>query len=578
MFNNKNITITTTLKDCHILDNPLCPPAPICDDFYLSECVIYNGPDIPCLNIFDGMSVNDILQDLLGQLTQYCTTSTTSTSTTSTTTTSTSTTTTTSTSTTTTTTINCTVSDGTITPLEKFTMFATSISDIYFRNGLYSSVPFYVDWGDDTIDYFPTGCPFTNVHTYITNYTGPISIYSKDLSGILNFYDVTYTGPSVTITTAELGKLDQLKQTDFVQLIVTGDVIELPRTLKTFVCWGKGQSSPITGDVKDLPRYLTWTNIIGQNTLYGVIADFPRSAATGTYLFNVLGNNTIVGNIANLPTTGFTSCSVSIWGANKITGNVSDIPSNYKTVDIRGGATPTYGNTITGDIANVPANIETLILGGNTTIFGNIEDLPSTIKSIYFWGKNTVGGNLHNLVAPNLKSVTLYNGVNGLEPGCTVEWNLSGAATSFPLLNSASLASSTYTHGSLSNLPGNISDLSTLSLLYKFRVNGTLCNITGDLADLPPQIKFFAIIESGGSINTYTSPHSFISGIYNISINTPSYFSGIQASNLLNDLTTPWDTNGTIYLKVAGGLAALTPTGLAAKLNLESQGATVTII
>ena len=62
-----------------------CPNAIPCDEAYESDCIIYNGPNIPCYGIKTGDSVTDIINIIISQL-NPCTTTTTTTSTTTTTT------------------------------------------------------------------------------------------------------------------------------------------------------------------------------------------------------------------------------------------------------------------------------------------------------------------------------------------------------------------------------------------------------------------------------------------------------------------------------------------------------------
>lgn len=79
----------------------LCPGGELCDEAYLSDCVIYKGPNLDCYGIHTGMTVTEIIQILINQL-PGCTTTTTTTIAPTTTTTSTTSTTTSTTTTTTT--------------------------------------------------------------------------------------------------------------------------------------------------------------------------------------------------------------------------------------------------------------------------------------------------------------------------------------------------------------------------------------------------------------------------------------------------------------------------------------------
>lgn len=58
----------------------LCPDAIPCEEAYLSDCIIYNGPDLTCYGITSGSSVTEILNIIIAQL-DPCTTTTTSTTT-----------------------------------------------------------------------------------------------------------------------------------------------------------------------------------------------------------------------------------------------------------------------------------------------------------------------------------------------------------------------------------------------------------------------------------------------------------------------------------------------------------------
>ena len=114
-----------------------------------------------------------------------------------------------------------------------------------------------------------------------------------------------------------------------------------------------------------MPPLATAIGIHGANTLTGNIGTLPFppgiSSPSG-YNISIRGNNTLYGNIATLP-TGAPSVvnSVTIWGLNTVTGNYKYLPSDYRSLDIGGGAddnhSDAYGNTIWGDLSDFPSQL-----------------------------------------------------------------------------------------------------------------------------------------------------------------------------------------------------------------------------
>jgi len=555
-----NCTPCTTTTTTTTTINPDCEP---CDEFYNCECVIYNGEDISCYGLETGDNLCSILETIIENLPE-CQTAPPE--------------------------LNCdfeiavSAADSVI-----FKAIAITNSKWYLISSI---VPFSIDWGDGTIDTFSPGYYIDSItHDYTGGaYTGDIALIANNLSGITLFYDSYllsnfYNGTSVTLEATEFGKLTGLVESELTSVKLLGNVKDIPRSLKSFVCWGRSQSSTVTGDVKDLPRNLTFINIIGINTLSGDVINLPRNAVSANYSCSILGNNTISGNVSNLPTTDFIQCQIDIEGVNTITGNVANIPSNYVSVVIQGL------NTISGNIASVPNQLVTLWLTGSNFVSGNIQSLPPTIETIYLDGLNTVGGTLQSLVALDLTRVTIL-GVSS-----NVTWNIDTSSADFPQLLLARLEASTTVTGSIANLPvsivefvcrqpfnniitGSISDLSAKTDLESFSVWGNSSTISGDIADLPLSVVYFNIVQNLGTLNQYTAGHIFSADIRGMSIETPAEFTGAEASDLLVDLNTYWTlgTAGNITLRVTGGEGALNGSGISAKASLITKGATVTII
>jgi hypothetical protein len=314
---------------------------------------------------------------------------------------------------TTTSTSSTTTTTTTEAPLEDFIINAEGVTEIFptvssttliygFR--ITASLPYYIDWGDG-IESFPSGS--TNIfHTYSSPYTGPIKILSTDLSSITNFSSETnpHNSQSLWTSTSELEKLDQLDDLRAWPndgLFITGNVLNLPRTLTEISL----QNTDITGSTFNLPRFLTLMAISGSNTISGDTSGFP---STFTSVLDLQGNNTVSGDTSDLPRM-LTSSFMVIRGQNTISGDTFDLPS-VRQLRISGineisGTVLNLprsliiceidgDNTISGSISTVPPNIQILLMLGNSAVSGNITTLPSTSRAVRIEGSNTLTGDL----------------------------------------------------------------------------------------------------------------------------------------------------------------------------------------
>ena len=302
-------------------------------------------------------------------------------------------------------------------PLEQFIINAIGVNEIFptvpsnqtpygFR--ITATLPYYIDWGDGNIESFPAG--LTNIfHTYSSPYTGQIKILSTDLSSIIQFESETnpHNSQSLWTSTSELEKLDQLDDLRAWPndgLFITGNVLNLPRTITDLVVY----NNDLNGTTFDLPRFLKLMGIYGTNTISGDTSGFP---STLNSTLDLQGNNTVSGDTSDLPrmlTTstmiikGFNTISgdtsnlpsvrqLRITGNNTISGTVLDLPRSLVICEIDGF------NTINGNISNVPPNIQIFLCDGNNTISGDVTTLPSTSVAIDIEGSNTLTGDLFSL-------------------------------------------------------------------------------------------------------------------------------------------------------------------------------------
>jgi hypothetical protein len=323
----------------------------------------------------------------------------------------------TSTSTTTSTSSSTTTTTTTEVPLEEFIINAIGVNAIFptvfsgvtpYGFQIIASLPYYIDWGDGNIESFPAGT--TEIfHTYSSPYTGQIKILSTDLSSITQFNSETnpHNSQSLWTSTNELGKLDQLtnlRASPNNGLFITGNVLNLPRTITNLVVY----NNDLSGTTFDLPRFLTTMGIYGTNTISGDVSGFP---STLTITLDLQGNNTVSGDTSNLPRM-LTTSTMKIGGQNTISGDTSDLPA-VRQLRIEGFNTISGTvlnlpnslvicqidglNTINGNISDTPPNIQVFLIKGGNTITGDITTLPSTSIAITIEGFNTISGDLFSL-------------------------------------------------------------------------------------------------------------------------------------------------------------------------------------
>ena len=493
--------------------------------------------------------------------------------------------------------------------LEKLVWQAVGVTDIAYHIIQTNNCTFYITWGDgETTTYLNTvsGGNWTNsiTHTYITPYTGPITLSMIDLSCIFGMYDAGavgygFHGTSLTLSTEELGKLDNLENTEQLVTTVTGDVKYLPASLYRLVCYRT--ASTFNGDVKDLPRHLCALYLIGSTTITGDIKNLPHltyptiACGNGTNVsLNINGNNTLYGDIKDLVTVSGIKYQLTVGGLNTIDGDLNDLPDEYTTLDLKGK------HTVHGDVGTLPPLFQNLSLSSYgqpdppLPVYGDITTFPSTMTTIYLpKGNITVSGNVHDLNAPLLIRLDLGD-TN------TVNWNIDTAITDFPVLKYTEIGGNAVVTGAIINLPntltyltfnqlantnvtGTISDFAHMTNLQRVIIAGNACNITGDLDDLPVDITQFDIDQNVGSITGYTAGHlwdpttaGLTFGV--LKIQNPLAFSGAVASDLLIDINTSWTTHtGQILLTVTGGELGLTAPGTTAVGLLRGKGATVLI-
>lgn len=605
---------TTTSTTTTTTINPDCEP---CDEFYDCECVIYNGDNIECYGLKTGDNLCDILQTIIENLPECKTTlppfdcdftaiATTSTSTT---------TSTTSTTTTTTTT--------TCTPQE-FIMTATGGVTIVNIQSIISTGPFNINWGDGTINSFAAGNHIPS-HTYTSPYSGPIKITSCDLSVITRIIDSNlqnggFCGGKIEVPTTELAKLTGLDRLDMISMTVTGNVINLPRTITYLVVWGGNhaasslpsnwcsasyltpQGNTLSGNVGDLPPNVVNVNIIGLNTISGTVAQMPRSGALSTqgYRFKLEGNNTMSGDVADLPAIGTPSNnnSITIDGNNTITGVLADIPSTYNYINFGGGNDASHtppGNTIGGDIADLSSNVKQLWMTGDNTITGDIANLPPTLIYLYVKGVSSIYGDIETMPCTSSILAIWFYDDTGTMSGIT--GSISNLGTLYPNLNSFTMEGSQTISGDISGLSnvlttfriacinapitGTLSSLTSNTALKTFALASQLSTVDGDLADLPTSIGIFTLNQATAQVVTYSYPHTWGSTMTQCSVQGSPAFTTAEINNLLTDLNvvSNWitDANYARIVQLRGTVTVGPPDGTIAITGLQSKSVTVTI-
>jgi hypothetical protein len=56
----------------NLLSSIQCPPVDNCDEVLSSNCITYNGPDIPCLGLEKDMLLTDIIKNILHEVNPQC--------------------------------------------------------------------------------------------------------------------------------------------------------------------------------------------------------------------------------------------------------------------------------------------------------------------------------------------------------------------------------------------------------------------------------------------------------------------------------------------------------------------------
>jgi len=528
--------------------------------------------------------------------------------------------------TTSTTTIDCTNSGGTITILESFKLDAVLVTNIAFHI-ISTTVAFRIDWGDGTTTNYPAGYYYHTIsHTYTGSYSGSITFYSTNLTGITGFYDADYSGSptaalwpafnclpggSLSVLATELSKLDGCTSFEILNTKTTGDINDLPKSLTRVVIWGNGRpgsascANTLSGNIANTPPLARTISIIGNNTLTGDIGNLPTPPGIANgYSISLYGQNTVSGDIANLPTGVSLPANfavVRLLGNNTVTGDIATLPLDYTYVYIAGCPdnihTGPNGNTIYGNISNINPDMVDFTLTGNNTLTGSISGMPTfnSLKVFSLRGKSTISGNIGSMVAPILEKLLLIDDLNLT----SVSKNISNLNTQFPALKAFETSGPQTITGPISGIPttinyfrvvgpntlltGSFSDLTSKTNLVIFDQTGGASTITGDITNLPASIKFFDYVTSVAlsPIPYFTPPHTWANPMQAVRVMSSSAMTSASLNNLLVSLAAvpAWATvvsapgsNKYVTLKgVASGA------GLTAITTLTSYGVIVTI-
>lgn len=528
--------------------------------------------------------------------------------------------------TTSTTTIDCTNSGGTVTILESFKLDANLVTNIAFHI-ITSSIAFKIDWGDGTITNYPSGYYYHSIsHTYTGSYSGPVTFYSTNLTGISGFYDADYSGSptyaswpgfnclpggSLSVQATELSKLDGCTSMEILNTKTIGDINDLPKSLIRVVLWGNGRpgsascSNILSGDIANMPPLATAINILGANTLTGDLINLPTppSIANG-YTLSIAGKNTVFGDIANLPTgvslpTHY--AQVRLLGNTTVTGDIANLPLDYIRVDIGGGLDSVHtgpaGNTIYGNISDInPAMVEFSLKGNNTLsgVVSGVTGFPN-LRVFYLRGKSTIYGDIQDLIAPVLENLTLIDDLNLT----SLSTDLGYFSSSYPLLKILNIFGQQTITGSITGIPttlsyfsvvgintnlsGSFSDLtSKTNLVIFYQASGT-STITGDLTNLPLSVKIFdyQTTVALSPAPSFTPPHTWANPMQAFRVISQTAMSSASLNNLLVSLAAvpAWGTapgaQGTSKYVILKGVAS--GAGLTAITTLTTNGVSVTI-
>jgi hypothetical protein len=433
-------------------------------------------------------------------------------------------------------------------PLEEFIINAVGVNRIFptvpvsgsIPNGfqINSSLTYQINWGDGDIEIFPSGR--TQIfHTYSSPYTGQIKILSTDLTTIISFGSDSnpHNNQSLWTSTIELKKLDGLLSLNALPtdgLFITGDVVDLPRTL-TSIAIG---NNTISGDTSDLPRFITGLiSIAGNNTISGNTLDLPRFPVTISIAGNntisgdtsglpdsltgsleLSGNNTISGNTLDLPRM-LTSSSIVIRGFNTISGDTSNLPS---VTQLRIQGTSPGGNTISGDVSNLPRSLVICEIDGNNTISGDISTLPPNIQIFLIEGDNTISGDVTTL--PSTSTSINIDGFNTITGDIST---LPSGLKNVVLRNKAFAPITVSTFGDITTLPSGLTSFTMVS-------TGAF---NGDLYYIPSGVTVF-LLQSNMTL-TYTSGRNWASNFRYLEISRTGSWTGFtstETDNLLNNI------------------------------------------
>lgn len=524
-------TTTTTTQD------PSCVPPPICTELFDTHCVYYDGPDLDCIGIYQGDSLNDIINILLLELDGCCLPTTTTTSTTTTT-----------TSTTTTTTacpnnfylVCCGSLSGGFEDVEpiiikpcsipsqftlatyqvysdttdgvgalSYTWIVATLTDIQQLG--YSDVTsnYVPDW--DLFTFVSNGEPTFYQAIIKCNPTGDSGVCPPPPPTTTTTSTSTTTTSTTTTTTTTIPPEEFIMNADGIETVCIRSLIS---TEAFDVDWGDGNvdsytagtytntishtySTPYTGEIKIISMNLTGiTQFFTSDALGCTTTPDPSDITIDmTELTKLDGLKfffsgfTVDGDIDLIPNSIDTFTTFNC----NLTGNLSNLPSTIRDLGVFGA------NTINGNLSSLTANttLQSIQVYGTNTISGLLSSLPINLTTIYIHGDNTIGGTIGSIPS-GIKNVSI-RGDN------TITGDISGITSRSSMLLLDVYGDNTIT-GDAGNFPPNIV---AVSLDGKRAFPDTSLptsgnSIYGDIGDLPSSLKSFVLFGStsiGGSLN-----------------------------------------------------------------------------
>ena len=301
-------------------------------------------------------------------------------------------------------------SDALITTPITFTFpVANTSNSARFTLGVNGVTQYDIDWGDGTVDTI-TNTFGVHSHTYASPYTGDISVtFLGTLDDIVSFGDGTNNSSSnaeFNFPLSFLGQLNNLETFNAYSSPMTGDVGDLPPNLTRLLV--QGSTNTITGDLTMVNPLIEQIFIYGNNTVSGDLTG-QFSALT---LLQVLGNNTLTGTLDAMTSLG----QLFITGSNTIGGLIQNVSNTITDFRLQGnnviGGDYSLANfpnllifivdginTMTGDISlpSVTMASNNFQVRGNNTFSGILENIPIPSSSIIVTGANTITGNLNNI-------------------------------------------------------------------------------------------------------------------------------------------------------------------------------------